>query len=180
MSERRGWFASSLIGAVVGALIATAIPLAMAAGGTSRTDADTVDGFDANDLVRTVVQKRNDPLRPDEGILLARSIEVPTDGYLLITASVQAVRTSGASDGYACYLTLGNKELADTWRFAPFVDPSGWDSTICSTMGWVKVTAGTKLIRFRGPGLPAGANFDPSHPVMWAVFVPFGPDGLQP
>jgi hypothetical protein len=147
------------------------------ASGLSVANADTVDGFHADDLVRSAFsQIDNDALVGPSGPATVRSttIDAPTTGFLLVNAGSDVF--GGPTTGRCGIRINGTLVLSSEreWQLA-----AGNSEEDCTTETTAQVPAGTHTVDlFAVNGVAAGARYDEAE--LQVLFVPFGSTGTQP
>jgi hypothetical protein len=160
----------------------------LAIGGTA-ADSQLLDGLDSTDFLGATAQAADSAklagLTPGElvrtasgtvadapdadGEAVTATITAPGTGFLVIHGSLQA---TGTADDYGCKLTVDTVDVASSSR-----STNHQSLSICSTDGVVTVAAGTYDV--------ALVTFDRTdvsftEATVWAIFVPFGGDGVRP
>jgi hypothetical protein len=154
-------------------------------------NADRVDGFHANSLVRVAHDETDDVDETavfgstDNGDILSTQITAPEPGLLFIVGGVDGwLSGTVAGDTYECGLWVNNNLVAGTFRSVTLGDDAGHTSNggeDCSTNGVQEVTAGTWTVDLhvsgRNNSMPQ-ERFDGAS--LQVLFVPFGADGTEP
>ena len=134
-------------------------------------NADLVDGLHASQLLRVVFDQTTDAPN-QEGDLVSAVIDVPRDGFLIMSGGVDSGGTT--VDGFDCRLTVDGTPVTGTIR-SSIVHAAGATHTFnsqenCSTTGVEPVTAGTHTVAFNIFGRDT-VLFDGAS--VWALYVPF-------
>jgi hypothetical protein len=148
---------------------------ALAANKTPVVNADKLDGYQANGLVRAAYAGVSDSARVgSNGTVLTAYITAPSAGYLLISASSDVYNT-GSGDSPECYLKVDGDSLLDSFREMGLTGAAtATNEENCETDGSMIVCAGDHTVYLEGT-MNAGTTFDEAH--MNVLFVPFGPSG---
>lgn len=164
---------------------ATAVSATTADSATTAGDADTVDGYEANELVR--VAGTNDSAQVDDwdgsaALTTVTTIEAPTDGFLLITFNAnlaQDASETGAGRGESLFHIEVNDVIQgdqDFWSLD--FDAPDWEDQTITMQRLVPVTAGTQTVE----GVLGGTGLSPARLAfvydrsLTVLFVPF--DGM--
>lgn len=148
----------------------------LAGGGTAIAivaNADKVDGYHANQLVRfTRSQIENDAIVGDGGdhVALGSSIRAPKPGFLFIVASADVL--GGAASG-RCWIELDGTVLAASDRL--YV-PDNYEEDCATHIGW-PVGWGPHEVQFVG-NPDTGTRVEAS--TLEVLFVPFNGRGIVP
>jgi hypothetical protein len=139
-------------------------------------NADRVDGYHANQLIRIASSSINDDaaIGADANALIRKvSIKAPARGYLFMVASSDVYGGSGYSD---CWLNLDGKDLNSSER-SIHLDGGGNDEENCGTdIAW-PVGKGSHVVKFRAY-INSGLTYDES--TLEVVFIPFNGSGKVP
>jgi hypothetical protein len=137
-------------------------------------NADTVDNFHANSLVRVARAfiDNNALLGPAEGNILSTEILAPTAGFLFIVASSDVFGGPGFGD---CWIAIDGTDADATFRTWEL--GAGNTEENCNTDYTVPVAAGAHTVVFRGFA-EASTRFDEA--TLNVLFVPFDGLGDQP
>lgn len=143
-----------------------------------KLNADRVDGFHANQLIRAAHAASTD-LAEANGAVLSVEIDAPANGILIMGATVDA---QGDFDAYECSLALGQSGvfsgslpgtvMKSTLHYAGGEHTVNSDEN-CSTTGATMVDAGLHDVGLIIGNLDLGTLH---HGSLWVLFVPF--DGL--
>jgi hypothetical protein len=141
-----------------------------------RLNADRVDGFHANQLIRAAHAQSAD-LADADGAALTVEIVAPANGILIMGAAVDA---QGDFDAYNCFLAVDGNPIVgsvmhSTLHFAGTVHTVNSDEN-CSTTGGAVVDKGTHEVALMIGDLDLGALLNGS---LWAMFVPFDGTGAK-
>jgi len=141
-----------------------------------KLNADRVDGFSANQLIRAAHAESNN-IDDVNGVALTVTIDAPTGGIIITGANVGAAFVSTA-DTYTCQVDVDLLPI-DGSIMASEVDWAGSGHTLntdenCSTGGGIEVAAGSYTIDLTIGGLSDATLFSAN---LWAIFVPFDGDG---
>lgn len=134
--------------------------------------ADKVDNRHANELVRAAGNRVGD-LPDQNGVVLSSSITAPTDGYLMITASMEVILLTSA-DSVSCSLGVDGGGIAGTQMSASVGEVQGTMANTCATNLTYGVSAGAHSVNLLVSGWYSAALGNGS---MSVLFVPFGPTG---
>lgn len=133
-------------------------------------DADRLDGFDANELIRASFDTVDSgALLGTDGVAAETTMVAPTDGILIIRASSD-VESSSTGDTIFCEIQM-NGDLINSSRRAVHVDFPDQPVDICATDTAVEVEAGTHTIEYVFSGLLATSVVDQA--VVTVLYVPF-------
>ena len=139
--------------------------------------AATLDGFTAEDLVRSAFAQDDDnarvgPIGP--GPILTTTIDAPSNGYLLINAGSDVF---GDPSFGTCAISVDGSDIFSSFRT--------WELGVeneeedCTTETTVPVSAGTRTVVFEDvDGIPVDVQYDEAE--LQVLFVPFGATGAQP
>ena len=136
-------------------------------------NADKVDGYDANELVRFAGDRTDDnALVGVDGTAASVDISAPGPGYLVISASSDVYGTSGILH---CFIEVDGVQVDGSRRSieVSFADGNGEEN--CSTDAFYSTLVGGDFtVDFEF------VNVDPSITVdettLNVIFIPFGPD----
>jgi hypothetical protein len=160
---------------------ATAVNATNATNADNATNAGKVDGFSANQLLRVAFGSTENA--PDsDGNVVPGTITAPKAGWLILSASIEALAFGTSGDFYTCQLTVDGGTVAGSSR-ASTVHFAGSGHTQnnnenCSTTGVHQVTAGTHTFALTIVGRDGFALFGDA--TVWALFVPFDGNGNRP
>ena len=148
-------------------------------------NADEVDGFDANSLIR--IAGDTDPDLPNgsfavfiggtagQADVLSVSITAPTAGFLAMTGSVEA-QNGVAADVYLCLFRLDGTDVSGSIMKSELIGTANInEDEDCTTVGFVEVAAGTHTVDLRLSSVATTTGFNDGS--MWVLFVPFDGDG---
>jgi hypothetical protein len=147
--------------------------------GAPNPNADTLNGFAANSLVRVArASSANDALVGPTGAapILQFNFTTPTAGLLVISASSDVF---GFDSSGSCRIEVAGTDVAAsfvTWQLGP--SGGGNNEENCSTNAVVPRPAGTHLVKFEGDVFGTSGRYDEAE--LWALFVPFDAAGNQP
>jgi len=147
------------------------------------TDSDSVDGRDANTLIRIAFHASDELPDGDDGAAfnggvgqaLTVSIAAPTAGWLVITGNIDA-RNFAGTDAFTCELWVDGSAVTGT-EMASQLDGSGATNRDedCTTHGVQEVAAGPHAVTFRLASVDTTHDFHDGS--MSALFVPFDGTG---
>ncbi len=141
--------------------------------GDTAVDADKVDGRHANELIRVAYDEAPGPL-PVPG-LLSTTIEAPTVGFLIVSASANLHDSAPGSHLVECTLWLDGALLGSSPRMhdvgsgAPDIEESCASDSVTPVLPGVHTV---ELLVDLGSGT---TMFGPA--TLWALFVPFDAAG---
>jgi hypothetical protein len=144
-------------------------------------NADTVDGYDANDLLRVARGEFENSFSIASFTSQAEiTLQVPKDGFVLLNGQLSA-----ATDATACNPCHAHLRLYDTGEddSSPTIIGSmgnGTESTASEALAVTYVfpaTAGTRTYRLEAGKFPPAAEVSFSNPVLTGLYVPYGPTG---
>lgn len=145
---------------------------------TSADDADKLDGLDASSLVRAAgVSVAN---ADESGDIASTAITAPTDGQLMIVASVDSSSrfTSGGGDGldgFDCIIKLDDDPTELAYHSVS-VGPDSNNEENCATNTLVPVGAGQHTVHFVGNSVSVeDVAFNGAE--LQVLFVPFDGSG---
>lgn len=145
-----------------------------------RLNADRVDGYHADQLVR--VAYASTPNAIDyPAAMLSKTITAPTNGYLVVNASVQVgLATSTGSGSVSCYLRGDATKMTGSERWANVSFDVPYD--VCATTGVVAVPAGAHTVYFFAGtfGSGGGGSAELLEAALNIMFVPFDELGRIP
>ncbi len=144
------------------------------AGKATNLDADKVDGYGANELVRVArANASGTTLTGTEQNQVTVSLTAPTAGFVLVQSDYNVSGTGCPCEAWMLLRDEGS-QTAPSYKIVKKAVDHGFDS---GSMGWVfPVTAGShtfRLTAFKGGGTTVGVN----GPTIQALFVPFGSAG---
>jgi hypothetical protein len=114
---------------------------------------------------------------PDEteAEIASTAITAPTDGQLMIVASVDSGSIGATTDGFDCLIKLDEDPTEHGLRSVRVTGPEN-DEENCATNVLVPVEAGPHTVRFEGNSVNAAAvSFSSAD--MQVLFVPFDGSG---
>jgi len=144
------------------------------------TNADKVDGLDANGLSRAAFSQSGSAVAiGQDGTMRSVDITAPTEGFLVISASVSS-RNDSAEELAGCEIQVGGSQIPGSKRLIQMdgaQDASEFE--VCSTDVVKPVPAGSHRVEFEATDISSNSTtfFNPS---LWAIFVPFDGNGEQP
>ena len=144
-------------------------PIAVnSAGWVMNFNADYVDGFEANQLVRAGWCGSGDAT---DGVEYSCSIEIsaPTSGVLLMSGSIDFWLGSAGADLLSCMFKNGSSEIATTRRDIDIQHPGNQESD-CATDGALVVGPGDYTINFVTESVNSANLGDVG---AYVLFVPF-------
>jgi hypothetical protein len=134
-------------------------------------DADKVDGFEANQIVRASFDLVDSgALLGVDGTAAETTMVAPTDGFLLIHASAE-VDTASTGDTIACEIHIDGALESSSLRQV-HVDFPDDPVDVCGTDVAVAVTPGTHDIEFVFSGVLINSAVDEA--ALTVLYVPFG------
>jgi hypothetical protein len=156
---------------------APGLSVANAVNAQNAVNADTVDGFHANSLVRSAFSQIDDnalvgPTGP--GTVRTTTITAPTNGFLLVNAGSDVFGGPGTG---RCVIRVNGTVIASSEREWEL----GANNTEedCTTETTAAVTTGAHTVDlFAIDGVPAATRYDEAE--LQVLFVPFGTTGAQP
>jgi hypothetical protein len=138
-------------------------------------NADLLDGFDADGLIRVAFDDTNDANDAD-GDLVTASLTAPSDGYLVMAGSVDV--DGSAFDFLLCELQVDGTKVDGSTMIVTVdtgVDQTNNSEENCSTTGAAEVADGPHDVTLTVAQRDGTTVFDNAS--VWALFVPFGGDG---
>jgi hypothetical protein len=120
--------------------------------------------------------KDNDALVGTDGAAVTATIQAPTSGFLLVSASSDVWNTN-AGDLLTCKLEVDDQGVPGTERQIQLTMTTNTEED-CATEGALAVAAGTHKVDLEGGGLEANSHFDEAS--LQVLFVPLGATGSQP
>jgi hypothetical protein len=161
------------------------VTASVAAGGTAAVaaiiNADKLNGYAANQLVRQAGTNKVSTVDPFSGIatITTTTITAPKKGFLVVTASTKVDDSLGAVDaGVSCWLTLDGAELSSTRRTVSLSPGNALIYQTCGTNVAWPVGAGVHKVRLVGDANGLAAVFGPSN--VSVLFEPFNGSGKVP
>jgi hypothetical protein len=144
------------------------------------TDADKVDGLDANGLSRAAFsQSAGTVVNGQDGTMRSVDIIAPTEGFLVISASASGQNTS-ASDIASCGIQVDDSPISGSTKFIQLNGAQNVNEIeACATDAVRPVLAGSHRVEFEAADIDSSGTtfFNPS---LWVIFVPFDGSGEQP
>ena len=152
-----------------------------AATAVNATNADNVDGFSANEMMRVAFDSTNDAPDANGNAVLA-FIAVPKAGWLILSGSIDGLNAIGQSfDEYTCSLAVYGAFVTNTDRDSIVHAPGGTQTNNgqenCSTTGVQQVTAGAHTIALTIGNRNTAIFREAS---VWGLYVPFDGFGNTP
>ena len=140
-------------------------------------EADTLDGYAANGLIRIAsVSVDDNALVSTGGIAATVDIEAPGPGHLIISASSDIGISGIDFDTVTCWVSVNTVQIDASERDVELNGNIGNGGEDCSTDAYFSVPeAGTYTLDFWH--LSVGSDTVVDEVVMNAIFVPFGADG---
>lgn len=142
-------------------------------------NSELVDGRDANDLARVASLSFTGPLETNDfARLKSFDIEAPTNGYLMLSSSLEFF-TTATTESVWCSWELDGVQVTGGTSRIDLYDPSGDIDANCAAQAVVPVAAGTHTVTIMG----TYNNFPASY-FAWgngsALFIAFDGSGAQP
>ena len=143
--------------------------------GAPNPNADKLDGFDANALVRAArVNAGGLTLAAADATVATVTITAPAAGFVLVQADYNVTGTGCPCEGWFVLRDGVTNALASNYKIVKKAVDGGYAS---GSAGWIfPVTAGVRTFQLRaskGPGTTVGVD----GPAMQALYVPFGSTG---
>ena len=142
-------------------------------------NADEVDGYHANELVRFAgAHEDNDALVGVSGGAATVDITAPRGGYLVISASSD-VYNNVTVDGIRCVIEVNESEIDSSTRSIEVSDADNNGEENCSTDAYyTTVLGGDFTVDFAFGGVHASTVVDET--VLNVIYIPFGGEGNAP
>ncbi len=156
---------------------------------TTAGDADTLDGYEANGLVRVAGTNDSAQVNDWDGgtpLTTVTTLEAPTDGFLLITFNANLAQDAGETGtgrGESLFHIEVNDVIQgdqDFWSLD--FDAADWEDQTITMQRLVPVTAGTQTVE----GVLGGTGLSPARLAfvydrsLTVLFVPFDGMGALP
>ncbi len=143
----------------------------------SAQNADTVDGRDANEMVRVAFDQVTDnALVGANGTAASATIEAPGAGFLIISGSSDVYGT--ASDTLTCVVEVNDAAIAASTRTMELNDPDGNEEDCSTDAVYTMVFGGTYTVDLEF--LAVGATTTIDETVLTVLYVPFDFEGNTP
>jgi hypothetical protein len=141
------------------------------------TDAATLDGRAADDLIRVAFDGTSDA--PDaDGTVLTVTITAPTAGYVVANAGINSQIPSTDGDFYSCWIELDDVSMEGSERDVQldYVDATHTSNSQenCATTAGAVVAPGSHTIDLAVGGVDYALL---NAATLWAMFVPFDGTG---
>jgi hypothetical protein len=144
-------------------------------------NADTVDGYDANDLLRVARAETENFFSIASFTGQAEiTIQVPKDGFVLLNGQMSAQTTSAACNPCYAHLRLHDTGEEDTSPTTLGSVGNGTTSAANEALAVTYIfpaTAGTRTYLLEAGKFPGGSAVSFANPVLTGLYVPFGPTG---
>ena len=143
-------------------------------------DADTVDSYHANELIRFSGDSvNNDALVGVSGIAATAEITAPGPGFLVISASSDTYITGSNTDNLWCEIEVDATLIASSQRVIDLDSTTGNSEENCSTDAfYTSLFGGVHTVDFVFNNV--GANSVVDETVLNVLFVPFNGEGEEP
>jgi hypothetical protein len=140
-------------------------------------DADSVDGFSAESLVRSAFASTDGPaLDGVAGAAATTNIQAPTNGFLFINAGADGL-TNTSSDFVRCDFEVNDAMVPGSEREIR-LDGNENPNAPCQSQGVATVSAGSYKVDFEIRSVAPESTFDEA--TLQVIFIPFGAGGAQP
>jgi len=140
-------------------------------------DADTVDGFDASEMIRVAYdQVANNALVGVDGTAASATIEAPGPGFLVISASADVFGLN--SDVIVCKIQVNDADIAASARAIELDTPNNSEDDCATDAVYTMIFGGTQTVDLEFVSMIAGNTVDEA--VLTVLYVPFNGEGNQP